>query len=38
LELEVTVAVSSEFLVGDSHGKFVNSWRLKVWLEGVIHV
>jgi hypothetical protein len=25
LELEVTVAVSSEFLVGDSHGKFVNS-------------
>jgi hypothetical protein len=43
LKLKVAVTVSdrvlsSDLSVGDSYGKFVDLWRLKVWLEGIIHV
>jgi hypothetical protein len=31
-------ALSSESSVEDSHGNFVDLWRIKVWLEGFIHV
>jgi hypothetical protein len=30
--------LSSEFSVEDNHGKFVDLWRLNVWLEDFINV
>jgi hypothetical protein len=30
--------LTSEFSIEDKHGKFVALWRLKVWVEGFIHV